>query len=122
MVSSCSWSWVDIEFIFVFKCLEFVCVSWNEDVHIKLPLEQSQAGHVTPGDHLVAVNQPDFELSNSHNFLLWIVQVLKRKKIKQTQIRQISTETQPKKGRAQELISPLYTWMNSEYKKIKDTP
>lgn len=54
-----------------------MCVSRDEDVHVQLPLEKRQAGHVAPGDDLVPVDEPDLELAHSDHLLLGVVQVLR---------------------------------------------
>lgn len=51
-------------------------VSRDEDVHVQLPLEESQAGHVAPGDDLVPVDEADLELAHGDHLLLGVVQVL----------------------------------------------
>lgn len=61
------------------KRLEFVRVPRDEDVYIELPLQQRQAGHVSPRDNLMAVDQPNFELPDGHDFLFRVVQVLELK-------------------------------------------
>lgn len=53
-----------------------MCVSRDEDVHVQLPLEKRQAGHVAPGDDLVAVDETDLELAHGDHLLLGVVQVL----------------------------------------------
>lgn len=64
----------------MFNCFKSVRVSRDENVHIQLPLQQGQTGHITPGNNLMAVNQPDSELPKSYNFLFGIIQALKRQK------------------------------------------
>lgn len=49
-----------------------------QDVHIQLSLQQCKATHVTPGDNLMAMDQPNFKLPHSYNFLVWVIQVLNR--------------------------------------------
>lgn len=51
-------------------------VSRDEDVHVQLPLEECQAGHVAPGDDLVPVDEADLELAHGDHLLLGVVQVL----------------------------------------------
>jgi len=68
---------VDIELVFILECLKLVRVPGDEDIDIKLSLEQCQAGHVTPGDHLVAVDEANLELAHCDHLLLWVVQVLR---------------------------------------------
>lgn len=75
-VSSCGGPGVDVKLVLVLKRLKLVCVAGDEDVHVQLPLEQRQAGHVAPGDHLVAVDETDLELAHCDHFLLWVIQVL----------------------------------------------
>lgn len=60
----------------MFKCLKFVRVAWNQDVDVKLPLQESEAGHVTPGNDLMAVDQPNLKLPHGDHFLFGIVQIL----------------------------------------------
>lgn len=60
----------------MFKCLEFVCVARNQDVDVKLALQESEAGHVAPGNDLVAVDQPNLKLPHSDHFLFRIIQIL----------------------------------------------
>lgn len=64
----------------MFKCFKSVRVSRDENVHIQLPLQQCQAGHIAPGNNLMAVNQPDSELPDSYYFLFRIIQALRRRK------------------------------------------
>ena len=52
-------------------------VPGDEDVDIQLSLEQRQAGHVAPGDHLVAVDEADLKLAHCDHLLLRVVQVLR---------------------------------------------
>lgn len=70
---------VDVELVLVLERLELVRVSRDEDVDVELPLQQRQAGHIAPGDHLVAVDEADLKLAHCDHLLLWIVQVLERK-------------------------------------------
>lgn len=77
-IGSCGRTRVDVELVLVLECLELVRVPGNEDVDVQLPLEQRQAGHVAPGDHLVAVDQPDLELAHCDHLLLRVVQGLGR--------------------------------------------
>lgn len=67
---------VDVELVFVLEGLELVRVPGDEDVHVQLSLQQRQAGHVAPGDHLVAVDEADLKLAHRHHLLLRVVQVL----------------------------------------------
>lgn len=67
---------VDVELVLVLKRFKLVRVARNEDVDVQLPLEQRQAGHVAPGDHLVAVDQADLKLAHGHHLLLRVVHVL----------------------------------------------
>lgn len=76
-VGSCGRTGVDVELVLVLKRLELVCVPGDEDVDVQLPLEQRQAGHVAPGDHLVAVDETDLELAHCDHLLLRVVQVLR---------------------------------------------
>lgn len=75
-VGSCGGPRVDVELVLVLKRLELVCVARDEDVHVQLPLEQRQAGHVAPGDHLMAMDETDLELADCDHFLLGVIQVL----------------------------------------------
>lgn len=59
-----------------------MCVAGNEDVDVQLPLQQRQAGHVAPRDHLVAVDEADLKLAHRHHLLLRVVQVLRVHKAK----------------------------------------
>ena len=68
---------VDVELVLVLECLELVRVPRDEDVDVQLPLEQRQAGHVAPGDHLVAVDEADLKLAHCDHLLLRVVQVLR---------------------------------------------
>lgn len=68
---------VDVELVFILEGLKLVRVPRDEDVHVQLSLEQSQAGHVAPRDHLVAVDQADLELAHRDHLLLWVVEVLR---------------------------------------------
>ena len=67
---------VDVELVLALEGLELVRVSGDEDVHVQLSLQQPQAGHVPPGDDLVAVDQADLELAHRHHLLLRVVEVL----------------------------------------------
>ena len=67
---------VDVELVFILERLELVRMSGDEDVDIELSLQQRQAGHVAPGDHLVAMDEANFELAYCDHLLLWVVQVL----------------------------------------------
>lgn len=53
-----------------------MCVPRYEDVDVQLSLEQRQTGHVTPRDHLVAMDETDLKLAHCHHLLLRVVQVL----------------------------------------------
>ena len=75
-VGPCGWAGVDVELSLMFIGLELVGVSRDEDVNVQLPLKHSQALHLAPGYHLVAMTQTDAELADSHHFLLRIVHVL----------------------------------------------
>lgn len=75
-VGPCGRTRVDVKLVLVLKSLKLVCVSRDEDVHVQLPLEKRQAGHVTPGDDLVPVDETDLELAHSDHLLLGVVQVL----------------------------------------------
>ena len=44
--------------------LEFVRMSTDEDVNIQAPLQQGHGLHVSPGNHLMAMAQPDPKVSN----------------------------------------------------------
>lgn len=77
-VGSCGRAGVDVELVFVLKCLKLVCVPGDEDVDIQLSLEQRQTGHVAPGDHLMAVDETNLKLAHCHHLLLRVVQVLRR--------------------------------------------
>lgn len=68
---------VDVKLVFVLKSLKLVRVSRDEDVHVQLPLEKRQAGHVAPGDDLVPVDETDLELAHGDHLLLGVVQVLR---------------------------------------------
>lgn len=81
-VGSCCRTWVDVKLVFVLESLKLVRVPGDEDVHIQLSLEQRQAGHVSPGDYLVAVNEADLKLAHRHHLLLWVVQVLRAEEIR----------------------------------------
>lgn len=72
-IGSCGWAGIDVEFILVLESLELVSVARDEDIHVQLPLQESEAGHVAPRDHLVPVDQTDLELSHSHHLLLRVV-------------------------------------------------
>lgn len=75
-VGSSGWTRVDVELILIFKRLKLVCVPGDEDVDVQLPLEQRQAGHVPPWDHLMAMDETDLKLPHCHYLLLRVVQVL----------------------------------------------
>lgn len=79
VVGSSSRPRVDVELVLILECLELVCVSRDEDVYVQLSLEQGKAGHVSPGDDLVAVDQTDLKLAHRHHLLLRVVQVLEGK-------------------------------------------
>lgn len=79
VVGSGSRTGVDVELVLVLEGLELVRVPGDEDVHVELPLQQRQAGHVPPRDHLVAVDQADLELPHRDHLLLRVVQVLRRR-------------------------------------------
>lgn len=53
-----------------------MCVPRDKDVNVELSLEECQAGHVTPGDHLMSVDESNLKLAHCDHLLLWIVQVL----------------------------------------------
>lgn len=72
-VGSCGRTRVDVELVFVLECLKLVRVPRDEDVDVQLSLEQGQTGHVTPGDHLVAVDETDLKLPDCHYLLLWVI-------------------------------------------------
>lgn len=67
---------VDVKLVLVLESLKLVRVSGDEDVHVQLPLEKRQAGHVAPGDDLVPVDEADLELAHGDHLLLGVVQVL----------------------------------------------
>lgn len=71
---------VDVELVFVLEGFELVRVPGDEDIYVELSLQQRQAGHVAPRNHLVAVDQADLELAHSDHLLLRVVQVLRRRK------------------------------------------
>jgi len=70
---------VDVELVLVLEGLELVRVPRDEDVHVQLPLQQRQAGHVAPWHHLVAVDETDLKLAHRHHLLLRVVQVLRER-------------------------------------------
>lgn len=76
-VGSCGRTRVDVELVLVLKRFELVRVAGDEDVDVQLPLQQRQAGHVAPRDHLVAVDEADLKLAHRHHLLLRVVQVLR---------------------------------------------
>lgn len=55
-------------------------VTRDENIHVQLPLEKREAGHVAPRDHLVPVDQTDLKLAHGHNLLLRVVQILEGSK------------------------------------------
>lgn len=55
----------------------------NEDVDVQLSLQQRQARHVAPGDHLVTVDEADLKLTHRDHLLLRVVQVLREKQHKE---------------------------------------
>lgn len=69
---------VYVKLIFILKCLELVCVPRDKDVNVELSLEECQAGHVAPGDHLMAVDESNLKLAHCDHLLLWVVQVLRK--------------------------------------------
>ena len=52
-------------------------VSGDENVHVELALNESEALRVAPRYHLVAVTQTDPELAHRHHLLLGVVHVLR---------------------------------------------
>lgn len=70
---------VDVKLVLILKSLKLVCVSRDEDIHVQLPLEKRQAGHVAPGDDLVPVDETNLELAHGDHLLLGVVQVLRGK-------------------------------------------
>lgn len=58
------------------KRLKFMGVSWNEDVYVKLSLDQGQALGVPPGNHLVAMTESYPKLSHCDNLLFRVVKIL----------------------------------------------
>lgn len=75
-IGPCGRSGVNIKFVLILEGFKFVCVARDENIHIQLSLKQRKAGHVTPGYHLMAVDQTDLELPHCYHLLLWIIQVL----------------------------------------------
>lgn len=71
---------VDVELVLVLKRFKLVRVAGDEDVDVELPLQQRQAGHVAPRDHLVAVDEANLELAHRHHLLLRVVEVLRGKR------------------------------------------
>lgn len=79
IVRSCGWTGIDVKFILVLKRLKLVRVARDENIHVQLPLEKGEAGHVAPRDHLVPVNETDLKLAHSHDLLLGVIQILWQK-------------------------------------------
>lgn len=76
IVSPCGWTGVDVKFVLVLEGLKLVRVARDENIHIQLPLEKGEAGHVSPWDHLVPVDQTNLKLAHRNHLLFRVIQIL----------------------------------------------
>lgn len=70
---------IDVELVLMLKGFKLVCMTSDKDVYVQLPLYDCQALHVTPWHHLMTMAQANAELTNGHNLLLWVIDILENR-------------------------------------------
>lgn len=73
---ACCRAGIYVEFILMFVRLKLVSVPRYQDVNVKLSLNESECFWISVWNYLMAMTETDSELSDSHDFLLWICEIL----------------------------------------------
>jgi len=75
-VSTSDGARVNVELVLMLKGIKPMCVPRDEDVNIELSLNHGKTFSVTPWHHLMSMTQTNTKVSNRHDLLLWVIEIL----------------------------------------------
>ena len=107
---------VHVEAVLLLVSLEFVRVSGDEDVAVQLSVDQGQSVRIAGRHQLVAVTEPDFELTHGDHLLFGpiVVEVL--------QVVQVAPDDVHVVGQALEVVEGLLGVEVARAKDVLDAP